>query len=666
MTTFTWSPNTLSAAWTDPSEWTSQGRPVDVYPYLGDSAVIGAGTVTLGFGLADIAVTLAQPVTGVTLAATGVDLGDRTRLLTAAGAPGQVAPIVFDVIGTGTLDDTGLAVGMAAQPGAIDFTAAPLTIELSANPAGTSTTASFLDSGAIGGGDLVLAAGTGAAAPSAATFTNNSTIDVTGVLHEMAGVTLSGTGEIVLHGLGASAEFGGPVGAGQTIASAGMPTTAALGGTLTIDNLALFQGTIELDAHNEVAIKGMAASVQGYAGGVLSFSNGATLHVLAAPDAANITSYAAPAEYGGQGATYVLATAAAVGTGGGSGAGGSGSVGSGSASGGTGGGGTASPCFCSDTRLASEMGEVAVEQVRAGDRLRLARGGLARVMWVGHREVSCDRHPRPHDVWPVRVRAGAVAPGVPARDLLLSPDHAILVAGDLIPVRHLINGASIVQEPHASARYHHIELERHDLLLAEGLAAESYLDTGNRAAFAAGGPALDLHPDFARRIWAQAGCAPLVEGGAALARARRALLRRAVLLGHRRTADPAPRLLADGRALPAETDGAIWQVRLPEGVREVRLCSRVWVPAHMHADEQDTRVLGVALGRLWRDGREAALDSPALVRGWHAPEPMGRWTDGEGVLLLTGVRTLSFALAMVGNYWRGAEGRRRPRIRATA
>jgi len=72
----------------------------------------------------------------------------------------------------------------------------------------------------------------------------------------------------------------------------------------------------------------------------------------------------------------------------------------------------------------------------------------------------------------------------------------------------------------------------------------------------------------------------------------------------------------------------------------------------------------VALGRLWCDGREAALDSPALVRGWHAPEPMGRWTDGEGVLLLPGVRTLSFALAMVGTYWRGVEGRRH--IRATA
>ena len=659
MTTFTWSPKALSAAWTDPSQWTSQAGPVYVYPYLGDAAVIGAGTVTLGFNLADIAITLAQPVTGVTLAATGVDLGDRTHLLTVAGAPGQVASIVFDVIGTGTLDDTGLAAGLPAQPGVIDFAAAPLTIELSTNPAGTSATASFLDAGAMSGGDLVLAPGPGAAAPSAATFVNNSTIEVSGYLRDMAGVTLSGTGEIVLHGAAAAAEFGGPVGAGQTIASSGMPATSVLGGTLTIDTLALFQGTIELDAHNEVAIKGMAASVRGYAGGVLTFSNGATLHVLAAPDAANITSYAAPAEYGGQGATYVLATAAAVGTGGGSGTGGGGAGG-----GGAGGGGTIVPCFCSGTRLANEVGQVAVERVRAGDRLRLARGGLARVVWVGHREISCDRHPRPHDVWPVRVRAGAVAPRVPVRDLLLSPDHAIAVAGALIPVRHLINGASIAQEPRARARYHHIELERHDLLLAEGLAAESYLDTGNRAAFAGGGPALDLHPDFARRIWAASGCAPLVERGAALAQARRVLLRRAAQLGHRRTADPGLRLLADGRARPLETDGAIWQVRLPEGVREVRLCSRVWMPAHMRAGEQDTRALGVALGRLWLDGREAALDSPALVRGWHAPEPVGRWTDGEAVLLLPGVRTLSFALAMVGDYWRGVEGRRR--VRATA
>jgi hypothetical protein len=279
---------------------------------------------------------------------------------------------------------------------------------------------------------------------------------------------------------------------------------------------------------------------------------------------------------------------------------------------------------------------------------------VARVAWVGHRDVRCDRHTRPHDVWPVRIRPGAFGPGVPRRDLWLSPDHAVAMGGALIPVRHLLNGATIVQEPAALARYHHVELARHDLLLAEGLAVESYLDTGNRAAFAESGPVLALHPDFSRRIWGMAGCAPLVESGPPLAAARRALLRQAGRLGHRRTRDPGLRVLADGRPLHTAADMGGWQVRLPADMREVRLRSRSWVPAQMRPAEDDPRRLGVAIGRLWLDGREVALDSPALAQGWHPAEPGARWTDGDAVLAVAGVRTLGFALAMTGLYWRAA------------
>jgi hypothetical protein len=56
--------------------------------------------------------------------------------------------------------------------------------------------------------------------------------------------------------------------------------------------------------------------------------------------------------------------------------------------------------------------------------------------------------------------------------------------GVLIPVRHLLNGASIVQEPVDHVTYWHVELPTHGVLLAEGLPVESYLDTGNRPAFA--------------------------------------------------------------------------------------------------------------------------------------------------------------------------------------
>jgi hypothetical protein len=131
---------------------------------------------------------------------------------------------------------------------------------------------------------------------------------------------------------------------------------------------------------------------------------------------------------------------------------------------------------------------VPVETLRLEDVVLAGFGGPARVhptgvQWIGHRSVACRSHRLPHNLWPVRIGAGAFGPGCPGRDLRLSPDHAVYVGGALTPVRYLINGASIVQEEHDLAVYWHVELARHDVILAEGLAVESYLDTGNRDRF---------------------------------------------------------------------------------------------------------------------------------------------------------------------------------------
>ena len=148
----------------------------------------------------------------------------------------------------------------------------------------------------------------------------------------------------------------------------------------------------------------------------------------------------------------------------------------------------AAPCFCAGTHIATAWGELLVETLREGDRVLSAFGGAVPVVWIGRRHVDCRRHPAPRDVWPVCVRAGAFADATPARDLRLSPDHAVYIDGMLIPVRCLINGITITQEPVDQVSYYHVELPSHDVILAEGLAAESYLDTGNRAAFANGHP----------------------------------------------------------------------------------------------------------------------------------------------------------------------------------
>lgn len=109
---------------------------------------------------------------------------------------------------------------------------------------------------------------------------------------------------------------------------------------------------------------------------------------------------------------------------------------------------------------------------------------------------------------------------MPTQDLVLSPDHAVFVEGRLVPVRYLVNGRSIVAEHRDSVTYWHVELDRHDLVLAEGAACESYLDTGNREAFE-GEAAMALHPEFGRdlalAVWERQACAPILFDPADLA-----------------------------------------------------------------------------------------------------------------------------------------------------
>ena len=194
------------------------------------------------------------------------------------------------------------------------------------------------------------------------------------------------------------------------------------------------------------------------------------------------------------------------------------------------------PCFLAGTRILTARGPVAVEMLREGDEAVTASGGHRPIRWIGRRAVDCRRHPRPAAVHPIRVAPDAFGPNQPSRALYLSPDHAVLRGDVLIPVKYLVNGTTIRAESRASVLYFHVELDRHDVILAEGLAAESYLDTGDRSAFANGGGATQLHPVFGpigpatRGMWEAFGCARLVVTGAELDKARAVLAARAATL----------------------------------------------------------------------------------------------------------------------------------------
>lgn len=315
-------------------------------------------------------------------------------------------------------------------------------------------------------------------------------------------------------------------------------------------------------------------------------------------------------------------------------------------------------CFRAGTRLATPDGPVAVEDLDPGDEVLSAFGATLKVRWIGHRTLDCRRHPRPRDVLPVRIEAGAFRPGAPIRDLWLSPDHALLLDGGLIPARYLLNGATILQEEADEVTYFHVEVETslgeatHTVLLAEGLPAESYLDTGNRRAFANGGGEVQLHPDFAHDIWKRAGIAPLVTEGAALSAVRHRLAIRAIALGHRLVNNPCLTLEVDGRVVPQLPGDGPAVFLLPPGAQTGLLHSRIFVPAHVIAGSDDHRPLGVGVTGLVLDGQ--AVDLGALGEGWHPTEGGHRWTDGAGRIPLAGVRQVEIEAAVPGLYWERA------------
>jgi hypothetical protein len=303
-------------------------------------------------------------------------------------------------------------------------------------------------------------------------------------------------------------------------------------------------------------------------------------------------------------------------------------------------------CFAAGTRISTERGDVRVEALQAGERVITVRGRRSAhaVIWLGRRTAHCRRHPKPRDVWPVRVSADAFGAGQPHRDLWLSPDHAVFIDGVLIPIRYLLNGATIVQEPADAVTYWHVELPRHDILLAEGLACESYLDTGNRGAFENGGGATMLHPDFALRVWEKASCAELVLGGARLAAARSRVHERARALGFALTPDPDLHLVIGNRRVDAKlVAGGLHRFPLPGGVRELRIVSRAAVPAETDILAGDTRRLGVMLDQVMvrrPPGQrcEILLGELPADAGFHALEVDGarrwRWTDGHACLAI--------------------------------
>ncbi len=306
---------------------------------------------------------------------------------------------------------------------------------------------------------------------------------------------------------------------------------------------------------------------------------------------------------------------------------------------------SAAPCYRAGTRIATPDGERAVEVLQPGDLVLTENGAAEPVRWVGSRIVDANAHPAPEAVLPIRIRRDAIGPGRPQRDLWVSPDHALHIDGMLIAARLLVNGVSIAtDEAVRQPRYLHVELARHAILLAEGLPAESYLDTGNRGVFANASGPLVLHPDLSRLDRGAGSCAPFVTDPALVAPIWRRI---AEVAGTdapvEEGGDAVPLLEADGRLVRPVSSGRRHVFALPRGLGAVRVRSAAFRPSDSQPWLDDRRLLGVRVTRITaqtNQGSEAIpLDGPALGQGWWAVELTPgchptRWSDGAAELAL--------------------------------
>ncbi len=309
---------------------------------------------------------------------------------------------------------------------------------------------------------------------------------------------------------------------------------------------------------------------------------------------------------------------------------------------------TQAVCFRAGTAIRTPAGDVAVEHLHVGDLVVTTAGEQRPIRWLGHRTIRCAGHASPAAVLPVRIDAHAFGRDRPARDLYVSPGHSICLdlAGEvLIPAAALINGTTITQVDVDTVSYWHVELDSHDIVFAENLPAESYLEMSNRSFFAEA-VLVDLAavPDAAVATVTHADfCRPFHAEGATVQLARAQARAQAETLGWRLVDDGdlvGVHLLVDGVRIDPQIRGRSARFHVPAGARELWLASPTSIPAGFNG-ESDLRQLGVGLGSVTVDGGFGApsrtqADDPRLCVGFHDVERDGsacwRWSTARARL----------------------------------
>ena len=248
----------------------------------------------------------------------------------------------------------------------------------------------------------------------------------------------------------------------------------------------------------------------------------------------------------------------------------------------------------------TETGEVPVEDLKIGDLVMTLSAETKAIKWIGRRSYDGRFIHGNRDVLPICIKMGALADQIPARDLWVSPEHGLYLDETLVPARHLVNGVSIIQvEDVETVEYFHIELDAHDVIIAEGAFAESFIDDDSRMMFNNAPEFFALYPSAPRLPVRY--CAPRLEDGHELEELRRRLLGRA-----RRLAD-------DGDTAPTRLEGSL------DRVSHDTIEGWAFDPAAPHVPV--TVVIldnGAEIGRVIADRYRDDLEAAGIGDGCHA------------------------------------------------
>lgn len=139
---------------------------------------------------------------------------------------------------------------------------------------------------------------------------------------------------------------------------------------------------------------------------------------------------------------------------------------------------TAAPCFCHGTQILTDRGTVLVQDLEIGDMVKTMDHGFQPIRWIGSRIINAKGK-----FAPIRISAGAMGNST---DLRVSPQHRMYVAGAsvelvvgeseaLVPAINLVNGSTIRRDPCEEVEYFHLMFDKHEVIFANGAAAESFL-----------------------------------------------------------------------------------------------------------------------------------------------------------------------------------------------